>query len=288
VESTRAYGDGLLGPIVAEVRAIRPHPARDNLQLVTLFDGQQEQEVVCGASNVPAAGGLVAFAPLGTMPLTGRVPWFSDIVNVFHPIRALSHAAALGGGHALWNPHSACGLPFLADPNSGFAYPPNWLLDRMDPVNAVAVDIVLHLFLAGALTSAAARVRGAGRLASTLAGTTLAMCGVVFMQIQSPGNLRSIAWTPALLLGPLTVEPAVRSQGVGEIRIKHSLDAARTAGHGLVLLVGDEDYYERMGFRRVAPRGKIAMPGPVDPGRLLYCELREGAYAATSGKMLRA
>jgi predicted N-acetyltransferase YhbS len=94
--------------------------------------------------------------------------------------------------------------------------------------------------------------------------------------------------TPALLLGPLTVEPAFRSQGVGEILIKHSLDAARTAGHGLVLLVGDEDYYERMGFRRVAPRGKIAMPGPVDPGRLLYCELREGAYAATSGKMLRA
>ena len=91
---------------------------------------------------------------------------------------------------------------------------------------------------------------------------------------------------PALLLGPLTVEPAFRSQGVGEALMMKSLDAARDAGHGLVLLVGDVDYYSRVGFKRV-PRGKITMPGPVDPDRLLYCELRDGAFAATSGKMRR-
>jgi predicted N-acetyltransferase YhbS len=91
---------------------------------------------------------------------------------------------------------------------------------------------------------------------------------------------------PALLLGPLTVEPAFRSQGVGEALMKKSLDAAGAAGHGLVLLVGDEEYYSRVGFKRV-PRGKITMPGPVDPKRLLYCELREGAFAATSGRMRR-
>ena len=92
--------------------------------------------------------------------------------------------------------------------------------------------------------------------------------------------------TPALLLGPLTVEPAFRSQGVGEALMKLSLDAARKAGHGLVLLVGDEEYYGRVGFAR-APPGRIAMPGPVDPRRLLYFELREGALAATSGRMRR-
>jgi predicted N-acetyltransferase YhbS len=93
--------------------------------------------------------------------------------------------------------------------------------------------------------------------------------------------------TPAVLLGPLTVEPAFRSQGVGEMLVNHSLDAARNAGHGLVLLVGDLDYYERLGFAAV-PRGKIAMPGPVDPDRLLYCELRPGAFEAAHGKMRRA
>ena len=54
----------------------------------------------------------------------------------------------------------------------------------------------------------------------------------------------------------------------------------------VVLLVGDEEYYARLGFARV-PRGKITMPGPVDPDRLLYCELRPGALAETNGRMRR-
>jgi predicted N-acetyltransferase YhbS len=95
-----------------------------------------------------------------------------------------------------------------------------------------------------------------------------------------------IGFHPALLLGPLTVEPAFRSQGVGEKLMKHSLDAARAAGHGLVLLVGDEDYYARVGFAPV-PRGRILMPGPVDPDRLLYCELQPGAFDNVQGKMRR-
>jgi len=90
----------------------------------------------------------------------------------------------------------------------------------------------------------------------------------------------------ALLLGPLTVEPAFRSQGVGEKLVNASLEAARAAGHALVLLVGDEDYYARMGFVRVPP-GQILMPGPVDPQRLLACELAPGALAAARGAMRR-
>ena len=91
---------------------------------------------------------------------------------------------------------------------------------------------------------------------------------------------------PALLLGPLTVEPAFRSRGLGEALVMKSLEAARKAGHGLVLLVGDAPYYERVGFRAV-PEGQLLMPGPVDPERLLCCELREGALAAARGKITR-
>ena len=65
-----------------------------------------------------------------------------------------------------------------------------------------------------------------------------------------------------------------------------SLDAARKAGHRLVLLVGDAPYYERLGFRAV-PQGQLIMPGPVDPERLLCCELRDGALAAAKGKIMR-
>ncbi len=92
--------------------------------------------------------------------------------------------------------------------------------------------------------------------------------------------------TPAILLGPLTVEPAFRSRGIGEALAQKSLDAARTAGHRLTILVGDEPYYKRLGFRRTPP-GRLTMPGPVDPARLLYCELVEGAFEGVSGAVSR-
>jgi predicted N-acetyltransferase YhbS len=86
----------------------------------------------------------------------------------------------------------------------------------------------------------------------------------------------------ALLLGPLTVEPAFMGRGIGGTLMMRSLDAARAGGHRLVLLVGDEPYYRRFGFRRV-PRGQVTLPGPVDPGRVLICELVEGAFSGVRG-----
>ena len=91
-----------------------------------------------------------------------------------------------------------------------------------------------------------------------------------------------IGGAPALLLGPLTVEEAFRARGLGEALAQKSLEAAKAAGHGLVLLVGDPPYYERMGFSRT-PFGQILFPGPVDPGRLLHCELSAGALASHKG-----
>ena len=93
--------------------------------------------------------------------------------------------------------------------------------------------------------------------------------------------------TPALLLGPLTVDPAFRSGGIGEALAQRSLDAAREAGHTLVLLVGDLPYYARFSFATV-PEGKLTFCGPVDPARLLYCELVAGAFADVTGRVRRA
>jgi predicted N-acetyltransferase YhbS len=90
---------------------------------------------------------------------------------------------------------------------------------------------------------------------------------------------------PALVLGPLTVDPAFENRGIGAALIERALKAAREAGHGLVLLVGDEPYYGRFGFGRV-PEGQLMMPGPVDPARFLVLELAGGALAKARGPVL--
>ena len=91
-----------------------------------------------------------------------------------------------------------------------------------------------------------------------------------------------IGETKALLLGPLTVEPAFRERGVGQALIERALQDAKAKGHRLVVLVGDEPYYGKAGFKRIPP-GRATMPGPVDPARLLVAELADGAFDGVSG-----
>ncbi len=93
------------------------------------------------------------------------------------------------------------------------------------------------------------------------------------------------AGTDALLLGPLAVHPQRQNIGIGRALMRDGLGKAKALGHRLVILVGDEPYYARVGFKRV-PLGQIELPGPVDPDRLLYLELAEGALTLAKGLVL--
>lgn len=86
----------------------------------------------------------------------------------------------------------------------------------------------------------------------------------------------------AFMLGPLTVEPAFENRGIGAALMRRSIDAARDRGHTLVLLVGDEPYYARFGFKRI-PHHQLELPGPVNPDRFLALELAEGAFQRARG-----
>ncbi len=87
-----------------------------------------------------------------------------------------------------------------------------------------------------------------------------------------------------LMLGPLAVDPSFEGRGIGTALTKAAIDAARAAGEGLVILVGDAPYYARFGFAPV-PMGRLVMPGPVDPARLLWLELTEGFAAGLTGPL---
>ena len=145
-----------------------------------------------------------------------------------------------------------------------------------------------------AIAALHARAMGPGRLARTAyrvreaaAGGFSPFCRVSLLD----GRLiAAVGFTPvriggrdgALLLGPLAVAPDLANRGYGRGLAASALEDARAAGIALVVLVGDEPYYARLGFRRI-PRGRIALPGPVDPDRLLAVELRPGALQEYAG-----
>jgi len=93
------------------------------------------------------------------------------------------------------------------------------------------------------------------------------------------------AGTPALLLGPLAVHPKRQNLGVGLALMREGLARAKVRGHRLVLLVGDEPYYGRVGFTKL-PLGLLLMPGPTNPDRFLYLELQPGALDGVNGMVL--
>jgi predicted N-acetyltransferase YhbS len=89
--------------------------------------------------------------------------------------------------------------------------------------------------------------------------------------------------SPALLLGPLAVDPARQNMGIGRALVFHTLPIASRLGYELVLLVGDPAYYRRFGFSVVS--SDIHMPDE-KPDRLQYRELTAGALATVSGVIL--
>lgn len=91
-----------------------------------------------------------------------------------------------------------------------------------------------------------------------------------------------IGGSAAVLLGPFAVEDAWRSRGLGAQLIEAACAAAERAGLGVVLLVGDEPYFAKLGFERVPP-GRAVLPGPVDGRRLLWRALRSGALDGVEG-----
>ncbi|RCS23943.1 N-acetyltransferase [Phyllobacterium salinisoli] len=109
-----------------------------------------------------------------------------------------------------------------------------------------------------------------------------ALVGTVRLWDIRAGRGASGAHVPALLLGPLAVDPAAEGLGIGSALMRHAIGEAARLGHGAILLVGDPEYYARFGFsgEKVAA---LAMPGPVERRRFLALELKPGHLDGAQG-----
>lgn len=90
------------------------------------------------------------------------------------------------------------------------------------------------------------------------------------------------AKTPAVLLGPLAVQPELRGLGYGKALMRHGIEQARLQGHKVIVLVGDPEYYNPFGFTRDQAL-EMQLPGPVEERRFLALGLTPEALADVSG-----
>lgn len=150
----------------------------------------------------------------------------------------------------------------------------------LDDVAAIAL-LNAEAFGPGRFARTAYRVREGMPLVSAFCKVCVTEDGRIIAAVRFT-PIRIGGRNAALLLGPLAVAPSHANQGYGRELIALGLEQAKADGIGLVLLVGDEPYYGKLGFQRVVPGG-IALPGPVDSQRLLAAELRPGALAEAHG-----
>ncbi|MEZ5995687.1 MAG: N-acetyltransferase [Hyphomonadaceae bacterium] len=151
------------------------------------------------------------------------------------------------------------------------------------PEHARAIEGVLErAFGPGrfAKTSERVRERGAAfepalsRVALNEAGDVMGACRIWAVE----------AGAPLYFLGPLAVDPAARNAGLGLTLAREAVAACRAVGGEGVVLVGAERFFAPLGFT-AAPERRIALPGPVDPARLLWLELKPGGLDKVHGEL---
>ena len=148
--------------------------------------------------------------------------------------------------------------------------------------DAAAVDAVIdRAFGPGRFAKTAERLREGAR-----AHPELSICAWVGDRLAGAVRLwpARIGGRPAVFLGPIAVERALRRHGLGAELVEQACLRARSAGEGVVILVGDTGFFGPLGFEPI-PAGRVTLPGPVDPQRLLWTALSPGALEGVGGAL---
>jgi len=156
---------------------------------------------------------------------------------------------------------------------------PRLVLER--PQDHAAVDrLIDRAFGPGRRAKAAERLREHNSPALDLSLAAWAGSDIVGCVRMWPIHIGD---TPAILLGPFAVDDVWRSRGLGSDLVRRACEGAQAAGHAIILLVGDDPFFTKLGFETVSA-GRVTLPGPVDPRRLLWRALKPGATDGVEGR----
>ncbi len=88
----------------------------------------------------------------------------------------------------------------------------------------------------------------------------------------------------AMGLGPMAVAPEHQRRGIGSQLVRAGLDACRTIGCNVVVVLGHAEYYPRFGFEPASARGLWYRGEEFDP-HFFVAELSPGALDGWSGQV---
>ncbi len=136
-----------------------------------------------------------------------------DTLYYIYPYWEHRARAFLSGQIPLWNPYIFMGSPFLANPQAGVLYPPNWLLTPFSTTNAVKIAIVTHLWIAAFGTyRLALHALGISKSSAIVAALLFALGGHMTAKVEQVNQLQALAWLPWILLAAHKLIQDVRRQ----------------------------------------------------------------------------
>lgn len=151
------------------------------------------------------------------------------------------------------------------------------------PAHAAQIEGVLdRAFGPGRYAKSSERVRERGarhelalsRVAVNEAGEVIGVCRIYAAH----------AGGPLFFLGPLAVDPRAQAAGLGLALVQACVAACRAGGGSAIVLVGAERFFRPAGFT-LAAADRVTLPGPVDPARFLWLELRPGGLDKLRGEI---
>jgi len=143
------------------------------------------------------------------------IPW--DLRDYHLPLAEFMARCLRAAELPLWDPYTYCGMPFYANLQTQFAYPPAWIFLTLSNLTGgcrllefLEWQVVLHVFLAGLLAFWLLRRMGMGRGAALLGGTVFQLGGYFSSQVQHLGAVCAGAWLPLAWLGVIELSKGFR------------------------------------------------------------------------------
>jgi hypothetical protein len=148
------------------------------------------------AAVTVAAVAAVLFAPV---LMRGEVFSFRDHSDYFQPLRFFTAQAMRQGVVPLWNPYNASGEPWLANPQTGVFYPPQWIFLLLPFPTAYVTFLALHALLLG-WSAYRLFAHDGGEGAALFGAVSLMACGPALSLLDVQNNYCSFAFMPLLIL----------------------------------------------------------------------------------------